>query len=400
MFNDWTIEREINMITLTPEQQRAHDTICDWALTKKSNLLTLGGYAGTGKTTLVGRVASTLKQSKMKIAFCAISGKASTVLKSKLQDTLGVDDYCGTIHSLIYLLIGKEKLQSGRHELYFRVSADPTAMRLMYDLIILDEASMVNEYIFKDLSSLGIPILAVGDHGQLPPVRGSFNLMENPQIKLENIMRQAEGNPIIMMAQMARETGNIPYGQYGKQCFKTKELSALYDHSYADINSIALCALNKTRVRMNSHAREILKRNNPIPDFNYPIVGEPLICLYNNHRKMVYNGNIGTLKRIELQNNAEQKLFDVTVDMGDFEFENCIDPLQFGREYTNVEDKSDEIDYFDWAYVITCHKAQGSEWKNVLIIEEGEWMFKGDLWNRFLYTACTRAKESLIIYKR
>lgn len=390
------------MIQLTPEQKKAHEHICDWALTKKSKLLTLGGYAGTGKTTLVGHLASTLKQSGLRIAFCAISGKASTVLKSKLQDTLGAEDYCGTIHSLIYRLIGKERLQSGRHELYFnmRMGPDLGAMVLPYDLIILDEASMVNEYIFRDLSSLGIPILAVGDHGQLPPVKGSFNLMERPHIKLEKIMRQAEDNPIIAMAHMAREEGKIPYGQYGNNCFKTKELSALYEHNYADINSIALCAINKTRVRMNSHAREILKRNNPIPDFNYPIVGEPLICLYNNHRKMVYNGNIGTLKSIEVQNTPEQKLFNVTVDMGDFEFENCIDPLQFGREYTNVDEKSDEVDYFDWAYIITCHKAQGSEWKNVLIIEEGEWMFKGDLWNRWLYTACTRSKESLIIYKR
>lgn len=386
------------MIQLTPEQTKAHDHICDWALAKKSKLLTLGGYAGTGKTTLVGRVASTLNQSNLKIAFCAISGKASTVLKSKLQDTLGPDDYCGTIHSLIYRLIGKERLQSGRHELYF----DMRAMegRLPYDIIVVDEASMVNEYVFRDLSSLGIPILAVGDHGQLPPVKGSFNLMQAPHIRLEKIMRQAEGNPIICMAQLAREEGNIPYGQYGVNCFKTKELSALYQHTYADNNSIALCALNKTRVRMNSHAREILKKNNPIPEFNYPVVGEPLICLYNNHRKMVYNGNIGILKRIELANDPDQKLFDVTIDMGDFEFENCIEPKQFGSEYTTVEEKSDEVDYFDWGYVITTHKAQGSEWKNVLIIEEGEWMFKGDLWNRWLYTAVTRSKESLIIYKR
>jgi exodeoxyribonuclease-5 len=388
------------MIELTPEQVKAHDYICDWVLTNKSKLLTLGGYAGTGKSTIIGRVASTLKKSNLRIAFCAISGKASTVIKSKLSGILTEQDYCGTIHSLIYRLVGKEKLQSGRHELYFGLNTNPTAMRTMYDVIILDEASMVNEYIFRDLSSLGIPILAVGDHGQLPPVKGNFNLMENPQIKLENIMRQAEGNPIIMMAQMAREQGNIPYGQYGNNCFKTKELSALYEHHYANPNSIALCALNRTRVRMNSHAREILKNNNPIPEFNYPVVGEPLICLYNNHRKMVYNGNIGILKRIEIQNLPEQKLFDVTIDMGDFEFENCIEPKQFGSEYTTVEEKSDDVDYFDWGYVITTHKAQGSEWQNVLIIEEGEWMFKGDMWNRWLYTAATRAKESLIIYKR
>lgn len=395
------------MIQLTIDQIKAHDYIYDWFCgSGNKQLLTLGGYAGTGKTTLIAQVASTLKKSNARIAFCAISGKASTVLKSKLANILTQEDYCGTIHSLIYRLVGKEKLNNGRHELYFGFNADPNGMRLLYDVIILDEASMVNEFIFRDLASLGIPILAVGDHGQLPPVRGSFNLMERPIIKLETIMRQAEGNPIIRMAQMAREEGKIPYGQYGVNCFKTKELSAIYEHAYADPNSIALCALNRTRVRMNSHAREILKKNNPIPEFNYPIVGEPLICLYNNHRKMVYNGNIGILKSIEPseffneKNEEIIKTFNVDINMGDFEFTNSILREQFGKEYTTVDEKLDDIDYFDWAYVITCHKAQGSEWKNVLIIEEGDWMFKGDLWNRWLYTACTRAKESLIIYKR
>ncbi len=385
------------MLELTHEQRQAHDTVLDWLRTRQK-CLTLGGYAGTGKTTLVGAIARELKAQGKRLAFCTVSGKASTVLKSKLAGCLTDLDYCGTIHSLIYTLIGKEKLQSGRQELYFAANEGKA---MPYDLIVVDEASMINEWMFKDLSAYSIPILAVGDHGQLPPVKGSFNLMADPQIKLEKIMRQAEGNPIIKMALMARMDGKIPVGDYGGGCIKTNDVRCLHTHAWGDVDAIALCGMNKTRVRMNAFARELLKRNATDRHLNAPLVGEPLICLYNNNRKMIYNGNIGILQDISLSfDDGGNEVYDVTVDMGDFLFRNNIDPLQFGREYTAVDEKTDDLDYFDFAYMITTHKAQGSEWNKVLIVEEGEFMWKGDLWRRWLYTAITRAKESLVIFKR
>lgn len=389
---------------LTAEQRKAHDSIMDWVKAPQIWLInghkcaTLGGYAGTGKTTLVGVLARALKAQGLKLAFCTVSGKASTVLKSKLGDCLTDFDYCGTIHSLIYRLIGKERMKNGRTELYFEANE---GAKLPYDLIVVDEASMVNEWMFNDLAAHGIPILAVGDHGQLPPVKGSFNLMAQPVIRLETIMRQAEGNPIIQMALRARQEGCITYGEYGYDCVKTRDIKALHQHNFADQNSIMLCAMNKTRVRMNSFAREILKRNNPIPEKNIPIVGEPLICLYNHRAKSIYNGNIGILKSIKPEKaDGGIDVYDVEIDMGDSLFQNHIDPLQFGKEYTSVDEKTDDLDFFDFAYCITTHKAQGSEWDNVLIMEEGDFMFKNEMWNRWLYTAVTRAKKRLVIFKR
>lgn len=379
---------------LTDEQKVAHDKIMDWfgSLVKPRQFMTLGGYAGTGKTTLISQLAATLKVNGKRLAFCTVSGKASTVLKQKLTEIINEQDYCGTIHSLIYQLIGKEKMRNGRTELYFQANE---GAHLPYDLIIVDEASMVNEWMFRDLCSYGIPILAVGDHGQLPPVKGNFNLMAQPEIRLETIMRQAEGNPIIKMALMAREEGAIKYGDYGHGCIKTKDVKYLHAHQYGDINSIMLCGMNKTRTRMNIFARDLLKRQGP-----HPIVEEPVICLYNNNRKMIYNGNIGVLQSVEAKKIDEADVLDVEIDMGDFIFRNNIDPLQFGKDYVSVDEKDDDLDYFDYAYCITCHKSQGSEWKNVLVIEEGEFMWKGDLWRRWLYTAVTRAKEKIVIFKR
>lgn len=379
------------MITLTPEQKKAHDHVMEWSSGATNNpaLLTLGGYAGTGKTTITAEIARTLKASGARLAFCTVSGKASTVLSAKLQGLLTDDDYCGTIHSLIYRLVGKDKLKSGRTELYFDANEDA---HMPYDLLIIDEASMVNEFMYRDLARYRIPILAVGDHGQLPPVKGSFNLMADPEIKLETIMRQAEGNPIIKMAMLARTEGFIPFADYGGGCVKTRDTRVLHQHCYADPGHIMLCAINKTRVRMNAFARECIK----IADQN-PVVGEPVICLYNNRSKGIYNGNIGILESIDEQG---YNALEVKINFPDFQFQGNADQAQFGKEYTNVDEKDADMDYFDWAYCITTHKAQGSEWNQVLVMEEGEYMFKGDLWRRWLYTACTRAKNGLIIYKR
>ena len=376
-------------ISLTTEQQIAHDHIIDWVNSPKNRLLTIGGLAGTGKTTLLGEVARTIKRSAKRLALCTASGKASTILKSKLMNILDPEDYCGTIHGLIYLLVGKEQLKNGRTELYFSGKEDE--LKSKYDLIIIDESSMVNEWMFNDLASHGLPILAIGDHGQLPPVKGSFNLMESPDIKLETIMRQAENNPIIRMAQMARLDGIIKYGDYGSGCIKTSDSRFLHAHKYNDKNSIILCALNKTRVRMNSFAREKLGINGLDP-----IINEPVICLYNNKKKGVFNGSIGYIKEIE---KTPYDYYQTRIDMGELIFEGDIDAQQFGKEYTNIDDESD-LDYFDWAYCITTHKSQGSEWNNVLVIEEGSFLFKDDMWNRWLYTAVTRAKERLVIYKK
>lgn len=375
------------MITLTEEQKRVHDYICDFVLTKKGKLLTFGGVAGVGKTTTVAEIARTLKKSNKRLAFCAISGKASSVLRSKLTEILTPDDYCGTIHSLIYRLIGSEKLKSGRTELYFEADS---GRELQYDVIFLDEASMCDEWTFKDLSNYGVKIVAIGDHKQLPPVRGKFNLMADPELKLETIMRQAEGNPIIKLSIMARNGDPIPYGDYGQGCIKTKELKVLHDHNFRDLNSIMLCALNRTRVRMNNFARE--KIGNVV---SYPVEGEPVICLFNNHKRMIFNGNIGMVNQIS---ELDDVSYAVNIDFDDFTYSGEISKSQFGQEYTNISEDQD-FDYFDWAFCISVWKAQGSEFRNVLLLEEGEFFIKEN-WPRFLYTAITRAKERIVIYKR
>jgi exodeoxyribonuclease-5 len=151
-------------LELSSKQSEVLDGIYGWYKNPTNQYITLGGYAGTGKTTLLGYLSSILRKEKknLKIAYCSYTGKAAVILKRKLNDTksLTSNDYVGTIHRLIYKaivddndnIIGWEKNPVDDFE---------------YDLIVLDEASMVSQDIWYDLLSFKKPILAVGDHGQL-----------------------------------------------------------------------------------------------------------------------------------------------------------------------------------------------------------------------------------------
>lgn len=357
-------------ITLNEKQQQAHDMMIEF-VRQRGRLLTIGGYAGTGKTTLIGKVVETLKQeSHVSIAFVCFTGKASIVLKSKISEFMGPMDYCGTIHGLIYKLVGKI---NGRMIWERRDSLD-------HGLIILDEASMVDEVIFRDLQSYGVPIVAIGDHGQLPPVSGSFNLMENPDFKLEQIIRQAEGNPIIKLSMMVRETGNIPFGE-----FKVRGTTSLKDLT----PDIVLCATNQTRCNINAYmrARAGITSPDPMPE-------EPVICLRNNRDQGIFNGMIGTLK--DIQKKASAAFYSVSIDFDEFVYNGTALKAQFSnKELLEVDPHM--VDSFDFAYCITTHKAQGSEFKSVVLIEERMRMMNDDQWRRWLYTGITRAKEKLLI---
>ena len=207
------------MLELSPDQNKTLKILVDFceSKNKKEDFITLGGFAGTGKTTLISELRKKINEidPKIKVGFCAFTGKAVQVLKNKLvsSQTLLKKDDISTIHGLIYRTIEDER---GAVLGWIRKEDD----EIDYDLIIVDEASMVDQKIWEDLRSFGIPIIAVGDHGQLPPISGSFNLMSQPQIKLENIHRQAEGNPIIQVSRLAREKGIIPHQKWSKNVFK------------------------------------------------------------------------------------------------------------------------------------------------------------------------------------
>ncbi len=383
-------------LQLSDDQKKVLDSLTDWFDDNSSPYITVGGYAGTGKTTLISVFRNKLyeKDKKLKVAFCAYTGKAARVLEGKLSQQMALysQDSVSTIHSLIYSPVVNDKEEIVGWERKDEIEAD---------LIIIDEASMVDGNIWKDLTVYGIRIIAIGDHGQLPPIRGSFNLVEDPMLRLEQIHRQAQGNPIIELSIKARNEGVIPISDYSDKVRKINsqesDISEFIDDLLMtyDENMLVLCGYNNTRVKLNQHIRQIFELNSPLPE-----VGDRVICLRNNHSVGIFNGMNGVIEQLE---DEDDEWYYAVIDLGDGlpKFHGLVLKEQFGNQesmnFTGRRSYTLKGDLFDFGYAVTVHKAQGSQAKKVLLFEERFSKMDDEMWRRWLYTAVTRAEEELYI---
>lgn len=385
------------MQKLSTDQAAALTAIGKWLKSQNEQYLTLGGYAGTGKTTLMAMLRQILHTNRpeMKVAFAAYTGKAALVLKKRLKEAkiLQAKDSVSTLHSLMYNR--KERKDGG---VYWEKREE-----IKCDLLIIDEASMVNEDIWQDALSFAKPILAVGDHGQLPPINSDFNLMAEPALRLDKIWRQAADSPIIQLATLARTTGNIPIGDYSYTVRKldrtnseTGDVIEEILHSH-DNDTMVLCGYNNTRLRLNSHVRQLKGFESPDPTRN-----DVVVCLRNNHESGLVNGQLGIIDTITPANDDKEGIWWYMVANFDGQrFEGFTPREQFNTPITMSRtpkrDKGDQIGLFDFGYGLTVHKAQGSQARRVLVFEERFSQMSEADWRRWLYTAVTRAEEELYI---
>jgi len=382
-------------VDLSGDQKLALGNLINWYKSKAGQYITLGGYAGTGKTTLIAILRQKIKEidKKKKVAFVSYTGKASRVLKNKLTENKALtdDDFVGTIHSLIYSPIIDDKKE---------ITGWKKKEAVEEDLIIIDEASMVTETIWQDLLSFNKQIIAVGDHGQLPPVEGKFNLMERPALKLVQIHRQAKNNPIIKLSIMAREKGIIPPGVYGKgvKKFNKKDnwVAGEVEEELKNykLDTMVLCGYNRTRVELNKFIRQALEFVSP-----QPVGGDKVICLRNNHSLGVFNGMTGIISVIESKNDD---WWEAEIEMDDgLYYSGLVAKDQFGKmegiNFTYKRGKYLKGDLFDFGYALTVHKAQGSQARKVILFEERFSRMNDEEWRRWLYTGITRAEEELCI---
>lgn len=335
---------------------------------KKDNLLeqSLGGYAGTGKTTLMKYITQFFPD----LGICAYTGKAANVLRRKDMET------AKTIHSLIY----KPEIEYGRLIGFDLTPRDELGCKGF----AVDEGSMVTRDIYEDMKTYGLPMIFVGDHGQLEPIGSDFNLMKSPDHTLEEIHRNA--------GDIARFAERLRFG-YRSTTFPESEKVWFYNQykltveNYLEVDQI-ICAFNKTRVGINAKVREALGFSGLLN------VGERVMCLKNNKQLHLFNGMQGTVAALYEDDRTGRKLMD-------FESNDTLytgiwyDTRQFGKEKPDTSDYigRDNPNPFDYAYCITCHKAQGDEWNKVLVIEQ-----KCDKWDhkRWTYTAASRAKERVV----
>lgn len=419
-------------MTLSNDQINAKNTILDWINSKnRSSYLTLGGYAGTGKTSLIAEVRKSLP-SNWKVAFAAYTGKASGVMSNKLTSAgaIRTDDYVGTIHGLCY---------------YVNVDPD-TGLNVFerkswidYNLIIVDEASMVSEDLFQDLRLYRIPILFVGDHGQLPPVSSDdFNLMTAPVIKLEEIHRFDEDSALLDMSIMAREGSRIPFKRFDDKVAKVRETDPLVNDFIQNrlkdfSDGICLCGTNNTRVDVNQLIRLNYGVISDIGD-KLPRIGDRVVCLRNNKHLVnpIYNGMLGKIGSISEMPNEKASILSEAWEMSvladdGFVYKGMVNKHHFGemkyntdgKEFVTVRelmqmkpsltikerkmmrgkqgDRKLYFDSFDFGYCLTVHKSQGSEWGNVMLFEETSGYWDEDYRRKWLYTAVTRSNNRLLI---
>ena len=345
-----------------------------WLKSGDNQVFRLFGYAGTGKTTLARTLAEDIDGD---VAFGAFTGKAALVLRQK-----GCSN-ASTIHSMMY-----RTREADTDTPSFVLNKESAAAKA--SLIIIDECSMVDEDLGRDLLSFGTPVLVLGDPAQIPPVKGGgFFTEAEPDVMLTQVHRQAADNPIIALSMQIREGGRLVPGQYGQsRVIRRDQLGA----SMVTRADQLLVGTNKSRRAYNKRMRELLGFSHPMPE-----VGEKLVCLRNDKKKGLLNGGTwlvddlhpmrGSKLKMSVTPEEERSRKAVKISVLPAFFEGGEEELPFA-----VRRDSDE---FDYGYALTVHKAQGSQWNSVVLFDES-YAFREHR-SRWLYTGLTRAAEQIVV---
>lgn len=377
-----TLKTEITFEDLDKHQLMAYFGIHEWWKAGSEDPLVIAGYAGCGKSALLSVALPALKnsdKSHVRIKYAAYTGKASNVLITK-----GLK--AQTIHSLIYNCEPIPDPITGITKIEFVLKE---AFEVDCELIVIDEASMLPDDMREDLESLGIPVIYTGDHGQLPPVVGKGNVMLNPDFKLEEPHRQALDSGIIEVATKVRTRKGIRIGTYGKNkdchVHSSKKLTDIDLLSSADI---VICYTNGRRTELNDQIREYKGFSGTMPQ-----VGEKLICTRNNKNTGTVNGLIVIVEAIIEE--AGHYLVNAVDEVGNKFYGLRVSKNHFqGYDHPKIQGQT-LIDLFEFAYAITGHKSQGSQWPHVVVIEEKMHRQTIDLKRRWKYTTFTRAMSRL-----
>jgi ATP-dependent exoDNAse (exonuclease V) alpha subunit len=366
----------VSAVQWSSQQDQALTAVSRWlADAGGAQVFRLFGWAGTGKSTLAKHLAEGVET----VRYAAFTGKAALVMRKR--GCRGAT----TIHSLIYSLVSEKEGEP-------KFILDPESAAATADLIVIDEVSMVDEQLGRDLLSFGTKVLVLGDPFQLPPVQGAgFFTATEPDLMLTEIHRQAADNPIIRLSMDIREGRGLERGEYGS--------SRVIASSEVDRNAVlaadqVLAGRNKTRLAYNDRIREL----KGLPHQS-PVVGDRLVCLRNNPQKRLLNGQIwivGEVKkktggRIDLTLNSDEvagaRSSEVKVRTHGAFFS--------GQEETLSWPERRQFDEFTFGYCLTVHKAQGSQWDDVHLFDES-WVFREER-SRWLYTGVTRAAEKITI---
>lgn len=409
------------IVQLTEEQERAVTAVQNWFEQDPSRPFRLFGPAGTGKTTLARHLVSNLSgrhRRAARVVFGTFTGKAARVLRTK-----GVP--ATTIHSAIYALDFRpekrarlaaaereliqaqgvppaalpeiqedidrlsEEIETLRTELRRPAfTLDPASEWAYADLIVLDEVSMVNEKIARDIESFGVPVLVLGDPAQLPPIEGGGHYTAaTPDVLLETVHRQALESPVLALATHVRLGGS-----WQDRLVKVNLAEAMAADK-------VLVWKNATRWGLTLKMREKLG----LPA-HQPVAGDEIICLVNNKDLGVFNGQGFTV--MDVRGGAlgsgiwELELLDEDGRRGWYSA--AADGFQGLEQEKAAKGRAywqGDVGLFTFGRVLTVHKAQGSEWESVYVVDQTHQMSRSTTAEKraWIYTAATRARETLTL---
>ncbi len=375
----------------------------------KHGIMILSGGPGTGKTTTINTIIRYFDEEGMDILLAAPTGRAA----KRMTEATGYE--ARTIHRMLEINGGME---DGSHARFERNGENP----LEADVVIIDEMSMVDIYLFQSLLeavSVGTRLILVGDVDQLPsvgPGQVLQDLIESksfPTVMLKKIYRQAGESDIVMNAHRINMGQKIALNNKSKDFFflPRNDVQVIYKHMiqliteklprYVEaqpydiqvltpmrkgslgvetLNEILQRYLNPADPSRKEHAAgdRIFREGDKVMQIknNYQLEWE-IVSQYGiriDSGSGVFNGDIGTIRRIREESSTVQVEYD---------------------EHRLVEYTFSQLDEIELAYAITIHKSQGSEYPAVLLpLLSGPKM----LMNRnLLYTAVTRARKCVTI---
>lgn len=404
--------RRTETIEWSEDQVRAIDAVMD-ALSRGEKVSLLAGAAGCGKTTSAIEISSLAAADGWHVKYLAPTGKAAL----RISEVVGQP--AQTIHSALFRWVSIDK--EGRPHFKDPRELGEGRMKTLY---IIDEASMVGSSLHRAIVGnlhRGSSVLYLGDPAQLPPVGDSCGPdFDRPTATLLKVHRQGQGDPILDVATRLREGHKIPdediEGLDGKHYRRRGGSLAhvatwLVEHIQAGRDAVVLCYSNKARQQINNLVRAQLGHRGQ----GEIVPGEKLICKMNRKLLSRMNGEIFEVKGVRpfpvRDDGIEIDASIIDTTDGDSMISH---PSYIGLDKHALQKLAKRTAHLvnpdlwmplDYAYALTVHASQGSEYQHVCLVIDSTMRYRVmnglmsyDMACKILYTGITRAQKTVLVW--